>query len=513
MTRLLDLFPSAYIICFVFILSSCTGAEPEVQTPTSTQIPDQEIQTATTSQEVLDEFWIRPTDGMRMLYVPGGAFQMGSNERETNATPAEFPQHAVTLHSFWVDQTEVTNAQYKLCAGFGVCRQSRYANDAAYNGDDYPAVGISWQDAVDYCAWAGGRLPTEAEWEYAAKGEGRFIYPWGNEFNGKLVNYCDVNCDESWADENKDDGYAESAPAGNFPGGASWVGALDMAGNVWEWVWDWCEGYSSDPQINPEGPDEGSCKIIRGGAWASPPAGVRTAYRIIGSTEINPGIRHPNIGFRCVVPGNQDNGDSEEMILDPIFVPSGLAATIDGTMSTGEWDNAAVETFADGSKLFLMSADGYLYLGIRGNTPDMIAGNIFINRGDEILILHSSAALGTAIYQKGEDSWQQIQNFNWRCRNTSQSDTAQEEREAFLQQESWLAANSRMGTPNELEYRIELTKDSLRLAVNFIKTSNTDEKIPWPTNLEDDCIKPTPGGLPVSLYFSPQNWSTLDVSR
>ena len=258
-------------------------------------------QTVTTD---LEESNSRSSDVMTMLFVPAGIFLMGSSDDDPDATADEFPQHEVKLDSFWIDRTEVTNAQYDLCVDNAACRESRYSNNTIYNGRDYPAVGISWQDAKDYCNWAGGRLPTEAEWEYAAKGEQGFTYPWGNEFDGNLVNFCDMNCEENWADKAIDDGYERSAPAGSFPGGSSWVGALDMAGNVWEWTWDWCGGYSPDLQINPDGPEDGSCKIIRGGAWASPPAGIRTAYRIIESAEITPDIRHPNIGFRCVVAGD-----------------------------------------------------------------------------------------------------------------------------------------------------------------------------------------------------------------
>ncbi|MCJ7622410.1 MAG: formylglycine-generating enzyme family protein, partial [Anaerolineaceae bacterium] len=468
MKKVHELFYFVLLSCFVIIVSSCVNSEADVQTSTASNIPDQEIQTVPNPQEALNEFWVRPTDDMPVLYVPGGTFQMGSSENDPDAGTDEFPQHTVTRDSFWIDQTEVTNAQYNLCVDFGVCRKSHYAGNAAYNEDDHPIVGIAWQDAVDYCTWAGGRLPTESEWEYAAKGEDGFIYPWGNVFDGNLVNSCDENCSESWADESIDDGYKENAPAGSFPGGASWVGALDMAGNVWEWTWDWCEAYSSDPQINPGGPDNGSCKIIRCGAWASPPAGIRTTYRIIGSAEIAPGIRHPNIGFRCIVPVSQENGERNEIVLDSIIVPPGNPPIIDGTMSFGEWDNATVESFTDGSELFLIHADGYLYLGIQAETADMIGGNIFINRGDEIVILHSSAALGTAIYQKAEDSWQQIQDFNWRCRETDRSDAAQTAHDAFLQQEGWLAANSRMGNPNELEYQIEMPEKNIRLAVIFL---------------------------------------------
>ena len=194
-----------------------------------------------------------------------------------------------------------------------------------------------------------------------------------------------------------------------------------------------------------------------------------------------------------------------------VSVPRGKPPTIDGTISPGEWDNAVIETFSDGSELLLMHGEGYLYLGIRASTPEMIVGNIFIEQGDKITILHSSAALGTAIYQKEADRWQQTQEFVWRCRNTSDSEAAQAERAAFLQEEHWVAANSRMGTPNELEYQIEVTNVSLRTAVSFIRGSNPNAKIPWPNDLDDDCIKPTPGGMPAQYHFSPDKWATIDM--
>jgi len=194
-----------------------------------------------------------------------------------------------------------------------------------------------------------------------------------------------------------------------------------------------------------------------------------------------------------------------------ISVPQGTPLAIDGTLSPGEWDSSIVVTFSDGSELFLMYSEGYLYLGIRANTPEMIAGNIFIDRGEEIAILHSSAALGTALYEKGKDGWQRTHGFSWSCRRTDNSETAQAERDAFLMEEHWVAANSRMGAPNELEYKIETTNEILRLAVNFLRASDPSVKIPWPNDLDDDVIKPTPGGLPKQLHFSIDKWATIGI--
>lgn len=195
-----------------------------------------------------------------------------------------------------------------------------------------------------------------------------------------------------------------------------------------------------------------------------------------------------------------------------IPIPQGIPPVIDGTLSPGEWDDAAVEFFSDGSELLLLQAEGHLYLGIRADTAEMIAGNVFIHRGDEIAILHASAALGTAVYQQEMDSWQQVQRFSWRCRRTDNGETAQAERGAFLEQEHWIAANSRMGAPNELEYQIEISSDTLRLAVNFLLASDPNLKIPWPGDLVDDCIKPTPSGMPIQLVFSPDRWGLIGFS-
>jgi len=215
--------------------------------------------TADSSSQTLAavETWTRPADGMVMVYVPPGEFEMGSGDNQVDYAlqlcneyydncerkwfEAEQPVHTVVLGGFWIDQTEVTNAQFAQCMAAGACdqpaRSGSFTRDSYYGNsayDNYPVIYVSWSQALEYCTWAGARLPTEAEWEYAARGpEGR-RFPWGDEFNGLRLNHCDANCEFDWADEAVDDGYADTAPVGSYPAGASWCSALDMAGNVSE---------------------------------------------------------------------------------------------------------------------------------------------------------------------------------------------------------------------------------------------------------------------------------------
>jgi len=252
---------------------------------------------------------------MVMVHVPGGTFQMGSDEADPDADEDEFPQHSVTLDGFWIDQTEVTNAQFAAFLNDqgnqtegGLTWLDQEDEDCLIEQSggefrpksgygDHPVTQVSWHGAKAYCEWVGARLPTEAEWEYAARGpEGR-AFPWGDGFDGTRLNYCDANCLGHWADKAVDDGYADAAPVGSYPGGASWCGALDMAGNVWELVADWYGGYPSEAQTNPVGPTAGDSKVVRGGGHNSGQRWVRAAYRT-GNFRLH--YRGSLLGFRCV---------------------------------------------------------------------------------------------------------------------------------------------------------------------------------------------------------------------
>jgi formylglycine-generating enzyme required for sulfatase activity len=210
---------------------------------------------------------------------------MGSEQGDAD----EQPVHTVALDAFWLDQTEVTNAQYEKCVTASVCDPSTHVDNNDYNAPDQPVLGVDWESAIIYCGWVDGRLPTEAEWEYAARGPESLTYPWGNVWQAGLA-----NCKESQCQDN----YADTAPVGRFPVGASWVGALDMAGNVWEWTADWYDAgyYARSPHDNPTGPEDGQYRVLRGGSWASFAGRLRSSYR----HRLSVSSWNFNRGFRCV---------------------------------------------------------------------------------------------------------------------------------------------------------------------------------------------------------------------
>jgi formylglycine-generating enzyme required for sulfatase activity len=236
---------------------------------------------------------------MVMVYVPGGTFWMGGSENDSEARGTEFPRHRVTLDAFWIDQTEVTNAQYALCVADGACDESPRAGDDKFNGDDYPVVDVLWSEADAYCKWARVHLPTEAQWEYAARGEEGYIYPWGGVFDCRRGNFDDETELTDYVVPGGEgcDGYARTAPVGSFPDGASWCGALDLAGNVWEWTADWYGDYSAEEQTNPTGPAVGDLRVLRGGGWYDTEAAVRAVFRNTGALD----LRYYGFGFRCAV--------------------------------------------------------------------------------------------------------------------------------------------------------------------------------------------------------------------
>lgn len=251
---------------------------------------------------------IAAQDGAELIFIPEGDFVMGSDpEDDPYFWGAEAPSHIVHLSSYYIYKTEVTNARYRTCVAQQACpqpellssrtRQSYYDNNEF---DNYPVIYVSWQNAASYCKWAGGRLPTEAEWEKAARGSEGILFPWGDEPpTGELTNLCDSTCPNSEKEYSLSDGYPDTAPVGSYPSGASPYNVMDMAGNVWEWVSDYFRpGYSlSSPMENPLGPATGDRRVIRGGSWFNPSDGVRAVAR----ASLKPNTTLDSVGFRCVV--------------------------------------------------------------------------------------------------------------------------------------------------------------------------------------------------------------------
>jgi formylglycine-generating enzyme required for sulfatase activity len=233
--------------------------------------------------------------GATMMPIPSGEFVMGSDSLD--AGPTERPLTKVTLSRFYMSRFPVTNAEFEQF-------DPSHARKRAPGADDrHPVVYVSSLDAMKYCQWLSTRerkkyrLPTEAEWEYAARGTDGRKYPWGNyDRRGDLANFADKNTVFAWSDREISDGYAESSPVGAFPLGASPFGLEDMAGNVWEWCLDYFETYRGAARVNPRGASCGAKRVYRGGSWKSRFNSLRTTTR--GSNV--PSYSCNDLGFRVI---------------------------------------------------------------------------------------------------------------------------------------------------------------------------------------------------------------------
>ncbi len=256
----------------------------------------------------------QPPEGM--VLIPAGTFQMGSTTGDVD----EVPVHTVELDAYYIDQHEVTNAKYQTfvaATGHPPPRGIGYTavyellkndyepwNDPGFNHPDQPVTTVTWFDATAYCEWVGKRLPTEAEWEKAARGglEGA-RYPWGDtEPDNTSANFADSQTEFEWRSPDVNDGFLFTAPVGTFP--PNGYGLFDMAGNVWEWCADWYSPtYYSDvqgaesPPRNPTGPDTGERRVLRGGTWYRAVHTIRNAERVsdFPSNSLNV------VGFRCAM--------------------------------------------------------------------------------------------------------------------------------------------------------------------------------------------------------------------
>lgn len=266
-------------------------------------------------------------NGLDMVQVPAGTFTMGTSDADVDALFAdceaalgaggctyewfsrESPQADITFDTpFWISRTEITNAQYAECVTAGACTppsDTTAYDDPAYSA--YPVVYVTWEQANQFADWFGGRLPNEAEWEYAARGATGSVYPWGDEFDASRLNFCDTTCPREWRAFEDDDGHPEMAPVGSYPN-ESWVGAVDMSGNAAEWT---LTQYHEQMYLYPYTPEDGrndrvterlEARIVRGGSWLDVPRDTRTATR---SAIPYPQDGAIDIGFRVVA--NDEN--------------------------------------------------------------------------------------------------------------------------------------------------------------------------------------------------------------
>lgn len=271
--------------------------------PTLTSTPTQAPSPTPTPTLAPGQALTRTVDGMVMRFVPAGSFLMGAAD-DPDAAGHEKPQHAVTLSAFWIDQTEVTNAQYRRCVEAGDCAPPvirKFFDDPTQ--DNHPVVYVKWEQANAYCRWLAKQtgwdvhLPSEAQWEKAASWdpltETKRRYPWGNDApDPQWLNY-------------EGSGLNRTVAVGRYPQGASAYGALDMAGNVWEWVADWYDkDYYKTPHLpaDPTGPKTGKQRIMRGGSYEFGAREVRVTHRDVGDPTKASG---PGLGFRCAVSGER----------------------------------------------------------------------------------------------------------------------------------------------------------------------------------------------------------------
>ena len=276
---------TALLLTLCWTLAACgTAPEPIPLAPVVTPL----AQSPQTGNEVSD------ARSVNMVFVPAGEFLMGSERGDAD----ERPIHTVYLDAFYIDMYEVTNASYRLCAEAGACsppanfgsstRESYYDSPAF---DDFPVIYVSWEMARTYCVWRGGSLPSEAQWEKAARGTDGRTYPWGEGIDCQRANYYRKQGTDFIAC------VGDTSRVGSYESGQSPYGTYDMTGNVWEWVavWYGSSYYSESPSSNPPGPESGNARVVRGGAWHFSDFSVRASRRY----WFDPSNALENVGFRC----------------------------------------------------------------------------------------------------------------------------------------------------------------------------------------------------------------------
>ena len=388
------------LIIVVSLLSACGGGEPATGTPgptrvardtptpsatlppsetpaptptgTPTPLPPTATATATSTATAVprlegeplplgfepvtrNEDWtphIEEIDGVQMALVPAGCFAMGSTDEQVDDAMRQCtevrgqgkcvrswyqdeqpPAEQCFAEPFWIDVYEVTNEQY--------------GSSGEWSGDELPREQVSWADAAAHCASRGARLPTEAEWEYAARGPDGLAFPWGDVFQRALVNSCDRRCEFNMIGTRTDDGHAHTAPVGSYAGGASWVGAMDMSGNVWEWTSSIYREYpysATDGREAEGGTGGSSQRVMRGGSWFHSGSDLlRSAARY----EVSPDYTDYVTGFRCALPSTS---------APPPLAPT--ATRLPPLSGSGGGVIAFISDRDGNDELYVMNADG-----------------------------------------------------------------------------------------------------------------------------------------------------------
>jgi len=264
--------------------SDCKASMAPLSPPSATELPGA---IPHTQKPQPGATMVNPKDGAQMVYVPAGEFTMGAGKYFTDA-----PKHILNLSGYWIYKAPVTVTQYRA-----FCQATSHAMPPApawgWRGD-HPVVFVTWVDAMEYAQWAGVSLPTEAQWEKAARGTDARTYPWGNEWDGSRC------ANVAWSTS----GMPATQPVGSYPQGASPYGALDMAGNVLQWCADWYDRnyYKTAPSNDPTGPSSGTVRVLRGSSWSNDiPDNFHTAYR---DWDV-PTDGFNYVGFRCSSPNSR----------------------------------------------------------------------------------------------------------------------------------------------------------------------------------------------------------------
>jgi formylglycine-generating enzyme len=302
------------------LCGACSSPLPEPASPgtrPTRRVPPAPVRAATEGSSEGGFLALAPPPSER-VHVLSGAFVMGSTTEEVIRAIAmcaseplgdpdfcehkgeyanELSPHEVYLSEYWIDRAEVTVERYRACIATGSCPELPFTSGGGrFDRPDLPAVLVNWTEARRFCEWAGGRLPTEAEWERAARGRTGRQFPWGQVWSGFVANHGRL----AWSELDDTDGFLELAPVGSYPDGAAEGGILDLAGNAEEWVADWyAPSYPEANAVNPKGPPSGDDRVVRGGSYSLGRAGLRSAAR----GHALPDERRTWRGFRCVYSG------------------------------------------------------------------------------------------------------------------------------------------------------------------------------------------------------------------